>query len=104
MRPDLDWQFQEGRGRDGDKFSTWLLVHASGRLLARVSAPLYEHEQRLDFFCKLDHGGVTDADDLRFIDIDSAKRFAEKILDQYDPEPRRKAPRFKRQKAIQRRG
>lgn len=81
MRLDLDWQYREGRDGDGDIFRSWVLVHASGRILGKVSCPVNDAE--FQYFAFL-YVKVTAEEDLRFIDLDGAKRFIEKSMENFE--------------------
>jgi len=91
MKPiEFIWERREGRDRDGDKFATWLLLHGSGRILARVIAPSAdEFAYRVHFNCKVPDRILRDSwDEYEFIDEYSAKRFVEQTLAQFNPLPR----------------
>lgn len=89
LRPDFDWQERRGRDSDGDRFSHMALVHASGRVVARIHVPMGadEYMYQLDFFVPLKETCAEGESDLRFVDLPGAQRFAEKVLETYEPEP-----------------
>ncbi len=76
------WLERRGRNAEGEKFSTEILVHGSGRILARVSLPLGdEYHHRVFFYVSVSKKALAKPDDCHdFIDLGSAKRFAEAIL------------------------
>ena len=104
MRTDFDWQYHEGRDRDGEKLSDWVLVHGSGRVLAKIMCPLTpgEYHYQIYFFtgaAKEARQLVYDGDgDIRFMDLMSAQRFCEEALTSYSSTPlKTKKPRRARE-------
>jgi hypothetical protein len=81
-RLDLDWQFRQGRDTDGDLFSSWVLVHSSGRILGKVGCPLNAFEYQYFAYLYVKDAKTESDEDLRFIDADSAKRYIEDALAQ----------------------
>jgi hypothetical protein len=79
--PKYVWQLVEGRDEDGSKYANWILVHGSGRILARI-ATLGSWYCDLLFCLPRKQIGRDEEDysDLRFIDADSAKAYVEKTL------------------------
>lgn len=76
------WINKSGRDSDGDKFETEVCVHGSGRILARIACPLADEvHYTLYFYMEIPEKLLkTSGCDLRFIDVDSAKRFADDVL------------------------
>ena len=83
---EFDWQFHEGRDADGDKFRTHILVHGSGRILARVVEPTHlgGFSFRVWFYCKVPKS-MDSNEGYDFIDVESAKKFVEQTLSNFDP-------------------
>lgn len=90
MRIDFDWLDFKGRDAEGDRFDDAVLIHSSGRILAKICRPKHpgEYTFQLWFYVSAakksssadcDEGGQ----DLRFIDEISAKSYAEKLLKNY---------------------
>ncbi len=81
------WIDKKGTDRDGDRF--WLdnLVHASGRILAKVRLPLSdEYRYNVAFYCTVPKTVLADQNEcFDFIDLDSARAFALAVLAQFDP-------------------
>lgn len=77
---DCRWEPHAGRERDGEKFAVQILIHASGRIPAKIICPATadEYYYRLFFYLETD----MDKEEYQFIDLDSAQRFAESVLDQ----------------------
>jgi hypothetical protein len=86
-KDELAWSHREGRDAQGDKFSQEILLHASGRILARIFIPLGdEFNFRVAFYVFVPDTVLAKPDDFHdFIDLDSAQRFAEETLLAYDP-------------------
>lgn len=82
---DLLWQTFEGRDKDGDRFIHHVLLHGSGRILAKVYQPCqydaYNYE--VAFFLGGKQGEDLDKGpgQARFIDLESAKVFIEDELE-----------------------
>jgi len=76
------WIHKSGRDSDGDKFETEVCVHGSGRIVARIVCPLADEvHYAVYFYISIPERILkTSGEDLRFIDVDSAKRFADDIL------------------------
>lgn len=83
----LDWQFHTGRDGEGDKFAVYVLVHGSGRILAKVHAPAYEGGYHFSaaFHCAVPATVIDTNESFHFIDAESARAFVERILTQFDP-------------------
>ncbi len=81
------WIQNKGTDREGNRF--WLdnLVHASGRILAKISLPLCdEYRYNVAFYCTVPKTILADQNEcFDFIDIDSARAFALAVLAQFDP-------------------
>lgn len=82
---ECDWRPASGRDRDGDKYESFYLVHGSGRILADVSVSVRPDAWYVSFRCKVPESIHPNADDARFIDADSAKKFVIDILTKFDP-------------------
>jgi hypothetical protein len=81
--PDIDWQFHEGRDREGERYNHAVLFHASGRIIAKVYQPTdpIEYQYEVAFFVKTN---LDEKDkEFRFISLESAQRFAEKVTSDY---------------------
>lgn len=91
MRSDLDWQHREGRDSSGDKFSHEVLVHGSSRILAKVYCPVAADDYNFEvaFFATVESAkkDLRDERDMRFMDVESAKRFAEASLAEFSEGP-----------------
>lgn len=86
MSPDLDWQFREGRDKDGDRFAIHALVHGSGRVLAKVFEPSARGGfYCLDFLCVVPSEVIDASASFQFIELAPAKALAEDILGRFDP-------------------
>jgi hypothetical protein len=90
------WDFRSGRDTDGSAYSSHILVHGSGRILAKVVAINYFHRAQFHFTAPKD---VLDVDEcFDFMDADSAKRFIEASLKTFDPlAPKKPASEEKKQ-------
>ena len=88
MRTDFLWQHFEGRDHDGERFSREVLIHGSGRILAKVYHPLSRDGS--DYLCAFFAGGkdLRADSDQRFVDLDSAKRHCETMLADYGSGPK----------------
>lgn len=90
MRSDFDWQLREGRDHDGDKFKHWVLVHGSGRILAKVYCPISGDDYNCEaaFFATVvgREKDLRDERDMRFMDVESAKQFTEEALADFSAE------------------
>lgn len=83
------WMDRAGRNREGDKFQSVVMVHSSGRILARIVCPVAdEYWYSVHFTCvipssllSVDHQRI----DLDFFDVESAQRFIENILERFNP-------------------
>ncbi len=77
------WLFREGRDSEGEKYALHMLVHGSGRVFAKV------HEVRgcfrADFYFVCSKELLDTSEPYDFIDLDSAKRFAEESVAKCDP-------------------
>jgi hypothetical protein len=84
---DLTWSHREGRDRNADRFAEEILLHGSGQILARVFWPQAdEFNFRVAFYVYVPATVLTKPDEFHdFIDLESAQRFAQKILLSYDP-------------------
>ncbi len=91
-RLDFDWREFKGRDAEGTLCLEQVLVHAGGRVLAKVSCPCnsWEYAFHVFFFVAAakksaeadsDEGGT----DVRFIDLESAKAYAEILLQDFQP-------------------
>lgn len=70
--PEYVWDQVKGRDGEGDKYNVHRLVDGSGRIIAKLIEPdgTY-YDYRVYFFLEKD----LDAEDFRFIDVESGKRF-----------------------------
>jgi hypothetical protein len=85
---DIDWQRRAGRDKDGDRYSIDILIHGSGRILAKIFGPTGpdEFQFRANFYCKVKGQLVDNENDcFDFIDLDSAKAFVERVVIAADP-------------------
>lgn len=91
-RFDFYWLKFKGRDAEGTLYLEHVLVHAGGRVLAKVSCPCnsWEYSFHVFFFVAAakksanadsDEGGT----DVRFIDLESAKEYAELLLADFEP-------------------
>ena len=89
------WDYRSGRDEDGSAFSTHILVHGSGRILAKIVAINYYHRAQFYFTAPKEVLDVSEAYD--FMEVDAAKRFIEDSLKSVDPlapkKPRARKPR-----------
>lgn len=86
VKTECTWLERKGRDSDGDAFRVLILLHGSGRVLARVRCPAANDEWRYGvlFDCKVPEE-VLPGDCFDFVDEDSAMRFAEQVLSTFDP-------------------
>jgi len=86
-KDDIVWSHREGRDSSGDKFITEILIHGSGQILARVYWPLAdEFNYRVAFYVYVPDTVLAKPGEMHdFVDVDSAKRFAETTMLKYDP-------------------
>ena len=86
-REDLTWAHKEGRDEQGERFSCEILIHGSGQILARIFCPIGdEFNFRVAFYVYVPATVLAKPDEFHdFIDLDSAKRFTERVLLSYDP-------------------
>ena len=84
---EVDWRRATGRDGDGDRFDAWVLVHGSGRILARICLPTtQDYRHWVYFYVKVPESILPGGDEnLLFIDADSAKRFVMDIIERFDP-------------------
>jgi hypothetical protein len=84
---ELTWKHCEGRDEEGIRFSSDVCIHASGRILARVRCPVGdEYWWRLYFYCAIPDRVIQKSEEAYdFIDSDSARQFAERVLTSFDP-------------------
>ena len=87
MRPDFDWQQWAGRDADGERFSHMVLVHGSGRLLAKIWLPIVADEYAHRVYFYAGDKDLRAAEGVQFADVDSAKRHVEAMLAGYVAEP-----------------
>jgi hypothetical protein len=94
---DYVWDYRSGRDEDGSAYYTNILVHGSGRILAKVVTCSYFYRAQFHFSCPKTVLDVNECYD--FMDVLSAKRFIEETLARFDPlaPPKPKAAR-KREK------
>lgn len=78
------WDEAEWRDSDGDKCRLVTLTHSTGRVFAAVGQAGSTALFRALFYCKLP-AKVATAGDCRFISVQAAKRFAEEVLESFDP-------------------
>lgn len=90
------WEHRDGRDTEGEHYNHEILVHGSGRILAKVFVVQYYHRAMFYFVAPKATLDTTEAYD--FMDVDAAKRFVEETLLKFDPlaPPKPKAARKKR--------
>lgn len=93
VKSEITWDYREGRDREGDKYAVHVLIHASGRILAKVHAADYFFRAQFYFVCPKETLDTTEAYD--FIDPEPAMRFCEEQVLRVDPlrAPRASRPR-----------
>lgn len=102
-RDELDWQYRSGRDHEGDSFSVHLLVHGSGRILAKVFCPVAagEFQCRVQFYCKIPKTILANPEEcFDFIEDAAAMRFAESVLLKFDPFAAESKPARKPRKKV----
>ena len=74
---EFEWQRRHGRDPEGNQFDSWVLVHGTGRILARIANPLAdEYYWRAYFY--IPKSVMEFADEGHdFISQDSAMEFVE---------------------------
>lgn len=85
---EITWVHRAGTDSHGERFSIDNLLHASGRILAKVFGPVVpsEYAYRVSFYATVPKSVIADQNEaFDFMDADSARAFAETILDQFDP-------------------
>ena len=92
MRPDFLWQHFEGRDHEGERFSHDVLIHGSGRVLAKIYLPVCATEYQYEVFFFTGNSELRHATDIRFIDLDSARRHCEVMLADYGNPPKPDPP------------
>ncbi len=92
-RPDFDWRDEKFKDDDGNSCHDYALVHASGRILAKISVPArsWDYYYQVFFFvAAAKRHALSDCDegvgDLRFIDLESAVEYAELLLEDFGQE------------------
>jgi hypothetical protein len=93
-RNEFTWERHAGRNPEGERFDSNVMVHGTGRILARVGMPIgEEYWYRLYFYvpkCVLD--SPDDCHD--FISADAAVEFAENVAMAWSDETLAKIPGF----------
>ena len=92
MRPDFLWQHFEGRDHEGERFSHDVLIHGSGRILAKVYLPIGADGYQYEAVFYAGSKDLRDNTDQRFVDLDSARRHCEVMLADYGIPPQPDPP------------
>ena len=75
VKSELAWDYREGRDDEGAKYAVHILIHESGRILAKVHALNYFFRAQFYFACPKETLDTTEAYD--FMDVISCMRFCE---------------------------
>lgn len=87
LRTECDWQFVSGRDHEGDKYAVWILVHGSGRILAKVHdmATTGGYHFRAIFHCAVPKTIIDATETFDFVALEPAQAFVDGILAKFDP-------------------
>jgi hypothetical protein len=85
-REDFTWVYRKGRDTEGEAFSTWVMLHGSGRIYAKVQGPnnTDEYTYRVWFYCQMPQK-FNESIGFCFMELEAAQEFCMENVLQANP-------------------